>query len=32
MLKVDFSILIRFHNQDVGCPIPVILLGVLKIN
>ena len=30
MLNVDFSILIRFHNEDVGCPIPVILLGVLN--
>ena len=29
MFKVDFSILARFHNQNVRRPIPVILLECL---
>ena len=29
MFKVDFSILARFHNEDVRRPIPVILLECL---
>jgi hypothetical protein len=32
MFKVDFSILARFHNEDVRRPIPVILLEVVSIT